>query len=44
MTAVLDNHSDKKESICRRLGVISAADVSRIASELERSKIREGAR
>lgn len=40
MTAVVDNHGDKKETICRRLGVISQADVSRIAARLKRSKIR----
>lgn len=43
MTAVVDNHSEKKESICRRLGVISDADVSRIAEKLKRAKMREGA-
>ncbi len=41
MTAVVDNHGDKKETICRRLGVISPADLSRIAAGLKRSKIRE---
>ncbi len=44
MTAVVDNNSDRKESICRRLGVISDADVSRIAAELGRAKMREVAR
>ncbi len=34
MKAVVDNQSDKKESICRRLGVVSSADVVRIASGL----------
>ena len=42
MKAAVENHSDKKEQICRRLGVVSNADVSRVAAELRRSKIREG--
>ncbi len=40
MKAVVDNHSDRKESICRKLGVVSGADVARISSDL--AKIREG--
>jgi hypothetical protein len=32
--SVLDNHTDKKERICRRLGVISEADIVRISNQL----------
>lgn len=40
MRAAVDNHSDRKELICRRLGVVSLADVSRIAAGLaDRPKI-----
>jgi len=41
MTAVVDNHREKKETICRQLGVISPADVARVARELRRSEIRK---
>ncbi len=41
MKAVLESHSERKEIICRRLGVICDADVSRVASSLK-PKIREG--
>jgi hypothetical protein len=34
MRAAVDSHSDKKELICRRLGVVSMADVSRISAHL----------
>lgn len=34
--AVLDNHRESKEAICRRLGVVTEADVSRIAESLRR--------
>lgn len=34
--AVLDNHRDSKEAICRRLGVVSEADVARVAESLRR--------
>ena len=37
--AVLDNYQHQKEKICRKLGVISNADLSRISRDLkERSK------
>lgn len=39
MVAAVDNHSDRKETICRRLGVVSLADVSRIAGNLSQPKI-----
>lgn len=40
MQAAVENHSDRKELICRRLGVVSSADLSRIASSLaDRPKI-----
>lgn len=32
--AVLDNHADRKEEICRKLGVVSDADVGRIGKEV----------
>jgi hypothetical protein len=32
--AVLVNHSDKKEMICRKLGVVCEADIDRIAKNL----------
>ncbi len=32
--AVLDNHVDRKEAICRKLGVVSGADVNRIGKKL----------
>lgn len=39
MVAAVDNHADRKETICRRLGVVSLADVSRIAGSLQQTKI-----
>ncbi len=40
MRAAVDSHSDKKEAICRRLGVVSMADISRISAALAgRTKI-----
>ena len=38
MVAVLMNHERKKEYICRRLGVISDADVTRVAGKI-RAKV-----
>lgn len=32
-TAVLDNFQNRKEAICRKLGVIRPADIERIASK-----------
>jgi hypothetical protein len=32
--AVLDNHSNRKEAICRKLGVVSDADISRIGRQI----------
>ncbi len=34
MRAAVDSHSDRKELICRRLGVVSMADVSRISASI----------
>ena len=34
--AVLTNHSDRQEYICRRLGVISQADIDRYEKKLQR--------
>jgi hypothetical protein len=39
MVAVLDNFADKKEVICRRLGVVCNSDISRIVKGLKKSKI-----
>jgi len=36
MVAAVDNHSDRKEHICRKLGVVSLADVARILAALPR--------
>ncbi len=33
--AVLDNHRNRKELICRKLGVVSDADVNRISASLK---------
>jgi hypothetical protein len=33
--AVLDNHEDRKEFICRRLGVVCDADINRISASLK---------
>jgi len=35
MVAVLDNHQDRKEAICRKLGVISEMDINRISDGLK---------
>lgn len=35
MVAVLDNHQGRKETICRKLGVISDMDINRISTELK---------
>ena len=32
--AVLQNHANRKATICRRLGVVSEADIIRIANKL----------
>lgn len=37
MVAALDNHKENREAICRKLGVVCEADVSRIASSLRKS-------
>jgi len=42
MVAALDNFRDRKESICRRLGVICEADVSRISAGIKKTKILTG--
>jgi len=34
--AVLDNHKDKKETICKKLGVVCGADIDRISASLRR--------
>ena len=34
--ALLNNHSDKQEYICRKLGVICSADVERISKKLQK--------
>lgn len=34
MVAVLDNHQDRKEAICRKFGVICDMDVNRISKQL----------
>lgn len=33
--AVLDNHENRKELICRKLGVVCDADVNRISASLK---------
>ncbi len=35
--AVLDNYSKDKEAICRKLGVVNGADVTRIYSKIKSS-------
>ena len=35
--AVLDNFRESKEKICRRLGVVTPADVSRITQQIKRN-------
>lgn len=37
--AVLDNHVDRKEAICRRLGVICPADLTRLESDLRKRSL-----
>ena len=39
--SVLDNHSENKESILKRLGVTSESDVCRIQNNLTGSKIKK---
>ena len=34
--AILTNHSNQQEYICRKLGVVCAADVERIAKQLKK--------
>lgn len=41
--AVLKNFDRRKETICRRLGVVCQADVSRIASTLKAAGAKIGA-
>ena len=36
--AVLNNHKNKKEMICRKLGVVSESDIVRISKNFERNK------
>jgi hypothetical protein len=38
MKAVLMNHEKRKEYICRKLGVVSDADINRISIELKTKK------
>ncbi len=33
--AALDNHSDRKETFCRKMGVVCSADVGRIERKLK---------
>lgn len=34
--AILTNHSNKQEYICRKLGVVCAADVARLAKKFHK--------
>jgi len=36
--AVLDNFKDEKESICRKMGVVSPTDIVRMAEKLKAKK------
>jgi hypothetical protein len=38
--AVLDNFSETKERICRKLGVVSDLDINRISSKIKAEKSR----
>jgi hypothetical protein len=38
LRAVLMNHEDHREKICRRLGVVSAGDVDRIRRQRQRRR------
>jgi hypothetical protein len=38
LRAVLMNHEDRREHICRRLGVVSAGDVERIRDRRKKRK------
>lgn len=40
LRAVLKNHEDRREYICRKLGVVTEADVQRIRSQREARKAR----
>jgi hypothetical protein len=37
--AILDNHTNKKEIICRKLGVVCASDIGRIEKDLKSRNI-----
>lgn len=41
MVAAVDNHADRKEHICRKLGVVSLADVARIAAAVQGRQARK---
>lgn len=38
MLAAMENFRDRKETICRKLGVVSDADVARVAARMRKSK------
>lgn len=38
--AVLMNHITRKEYICRKLGVVTEADVARVAAELKQKELK----
>jgi hypothetical protein len=39
--AVLDNHIDQKEKICRKLGVVCEADIVRISNKISPTLTRK---